>query len=110
MGSVAINAVSMSAQLHTPLEVHLSFSGHCGHQCRLHKCTGHRTLLKYGTVLGTLDAEVTYTDDALTIDGKTVKLLSGREPAAMPWKDMGVEVTMRRRRRNSLNEEAEEEE
>jgi glyceraldehyde-3-phosphate dehydrogenase type I len=64
---VAINAGSMSAQT-----------------------TAH--LLKYDTVLGTLDAEVTYTDDALTINGKEIKLLSGRDPAAMPWKDMGVEV------------------
>merc|ERR1712072_1086825 len=48
--------------------------------------------LKYDTVLGTLACDVTYTDDALTIDGKEIKLLSGRDPAAMPWKDMGVEV------------------
>merc|ERR1711939_179506 len=49
-------------------------------------------LLKYDTVLGTLQCDVTYTDDALTIDGKEIKLLSGRDPAALPWKDMGVEV------------------
>merc|ERR1711981_1338269 len=64
---VAINAGSMSPQT-----------------------TAH--LLKYDTVLGTLKADVTYTDDALTIDGKVIKLLSGRDPAAMPWKELGVEV------------------
>merc|ERR1719284_2044151 len=64
---VAINAGSMSAQT-----------------------TAH--LLKYDTVLGTLQCDVTYTDDALTIDGKVIKLLSGRDPAALPWKDLNVEV------------------
>jgi glyceraldehyde-3-phosphate dehydrogenase type I len=51
-------------------------------------------LLKYDTVLGTLQADVTYTDDALTIDGKVIKLLSGRDPAALPWKDMNVEMVI----------------
>lgn len=62
-------------------------------------------LLKHDTLLGTLDAEVTYTGDALTIGGKAIKLLSGRELAAIPWKDMGVEVTMRRRRSSPHAEE-----
>jgi len=44
--------------------------------------------------LGTLQADVTYTDDALTIDGKVIKLLSGRDPAALPWKDMNVEMVI----------------
>merc|ERR1719326_2792215 len=49
-------------------------------------------LLKYDTVLGTLAADVSYTDDALSIDGKEIKLLSGRDPAAMPWAELDVEV------------------
>merc|ERR1719316_2049681 len=56
------------------------------------KTTAH--LLKYDTVLGTLKNEVSFSDDALTIDGKEIKLLKGRDPAAMPWKDMGVEVVI----------------
>jgi len=51
-------------------------------------------LLKYDTVLGTLQADVQYTDDTLTIDGKVIKLLSGRDPAALPWKDLNVEVVI----------------
>merc|ERR1711879_204505 len=51
-------------------------------------------LLKYDTVLGTLQADVSYTDEALTIDGKEIKLLSGRDPAAMPWKELGVEMVI----------------
>merc|ERR1712079_975396 len=49
-------------------------------------------LLKYDTVLGTLAADVSCTDEAITIDGKEFKVVSGRDPAAMPWKDMDVEV------------------
>jgi len=49
-------------------------------------------LLKYDTVLGTLQADVSFTDDAITVDGKEFKVVSGRDPAAMPWKDMDVEV------------------
>ena len=42
-------------------------------------------LLKYGTLLGTLQADVSCTDEAITIDGKEFKVVSGRDPAAMPW-------------------------
>jgi len=51
-------------------------------------------LLKYDTVLGTLQADVSVSDDALTIDGKEIKLLSGRDPAALPWKELDVEVVI----------------
>merc|ERR1711874_130234 len=49
-------------------------------------------LLKHDTVLGTLQADVSFTDDAITVDGKEFKVVSGRDPAAMPWKDLDVEV------------------
>lgn len=51
-------------------------------------------LLKYDTVLGVLKADVSCAEGSLTIDGKVIKLLSGRDPAALPWKDMGVEVVI----------------
>merc|ERR1719238_1425083 len=51
-------------------------------------------LLKYDTLLGTLQADVSFTDDAITIDGKEFKVVSGRDPAAMPWKDLDVEVVI----------------
>merc|ERR1712227_1114992 len=51
-------------------------------------------LIKYDTVLGTLKAEVSHTEDSITIDGKVFKVVSGRDPAAMPWKDMDVEVVI----------------
>mmetsp|Transcript_127797 Transcript_127797/g.397992 ORF Transcript_127797/g.397992 Transcript_127797/m.397992 type:complete len:426 (+) Transcript_127797:91-1368(+) len=49
-------------------------------------------LLKYDTVLGTLDADVSFTDDVITVGGKEFKVVTGRDPAAMPWSDMGVEI------------------
>jgi len=51
-------------------------------------------LLKYDTVLGTLKADVSFDDNSITIDGKPITLVSGREPASLPWKDMGVEVVI----------------
>merc|ERR1712170_213066 len=51
-------------------------------------------LLKYDTVLGTLQADVSFTDEAITVDGKEFKVVSGRDPAAMPWKDLDVEVVI----------------
>jgi len=49
-------------------------------------------LLKFDTVLGTLGADVSCTDDTITVDGKEFKVVSGRDPTAMPWKDLGVEI------------------
>merc|ERR1719230_2476297 len=49
-------------------------------------------LLKYDTVLGTPKAEVSCTEDTITVDGKVFKCVAGRDPAAMGWGDMDVEV------------------
>jgi len=49
-------------------------------------------LLKYDTVLGTLKAEVSCTEDTITVDDKVFKVVAGRDPAAMGWGDMGVEI------------------
>merc|ERR1712167_270564 len=51
-----------------------------------------RHLLMQDAVLGNLKNDVKITDDGLSIDGKAIKLLTGRDPAAMPWKDLDVEV------------------
>ena len=39
-------------------------------------------LLKYDSVLGTFDADVTYGDEWLSIDGKKIKLIARRDPTA----------------------------
>src|ERR1043166_121696 len=53
---------------------------------------GH--LLKYDSILGRFPGEVDVGEDSLSIDGKELKVLSERDPAALPWSDLGVEVVI----------------
>ncbi len=49
-------------------------------------------LLKYDSVLGNLDADVKATADGITVEGEAFKVLSVKDPAQLPWKDLGVDV------------------
>ena len=49
-------------------------------------------LLKYDSVLGNLHADVKATDEGITVDGDEFKVLSVKDPAQLPWKDLGVDV------------------
>jgi glyceraldehyde 3-phosphate dehydrogenase len=51
-------------------------------------------LLKYDSVLGRLGKEVKVTDDGFSIEGMDVKLLSEKDPGALPWGELGVEVVI----------------
>ncbi|GAB3124665.1 type I glyceraldehyde-3-phosphate dehydrogenase [Streptomyces calidiresistens] len=51
-------------------------------------------LLKYDTIMGRLQGEVSHTADTITVDGKTVKVLSERDPADIPWGDLGVDIVI----------------
>jgi glyceraldehyde 3-phosphate dehydrogenase len=51
-------------------------------------------LLKYDTILGRLKAEVTHTADSITVDGKTIKVLAERDPAAINWGELGVDIVV----------------
>lgn len=51
-------------------------------------------LLKYDSNFGTLDANVEAKEDALVVNGKTLKVLSAKSPAEIPWKDYAVEVVI----------------
>ncbi|CAM5588368.1 type I glyceraldehyde-3-phosphate dehydrogenase [Streptomyces sp. WAC 01325] len=51
-------------------------------------------LLKYDTILGRLKAEVSHTADTITVDGKTIKVLSERNPADIPWGELGVDIVI----------------
>ena len=51
-------------------------------------------LLKYDSILGRLGLEVSYTDDTLTVGGKTFKVFAERDPAALPWASVGAEVVL----------------
>ncbi|CAB4560481.1 MAG: type I glyceraldehyde-3-phosphate dehydrogenase [Actinobacteria bacterium] len=49
-------------------------------------------LLKYDSILGRLGAEVTHTDDSITVDGKTFKVFAEKDPASIPWGDVDIVI------------------
>jgi glyceraldehyde 3-phosphate dehydrogenase len=51
-------------------------------------------LLKYDSALGNLDADVSSDANGIVVDGKAVKVLSERDPANLPWKDLGIEIVV----------------
>jgi glyceraldehyde 3-phosphate dehydrogenase (phosphorylating) len=51
-------------------------------------------LLKYDSVLGPLGEDVEVADDAITVAGRTIKWLTVRSPAELPWADLGVDVAL----------------
>jgi len=51
-------------------------------------------LLKYDSVLGRLDAEVSHDDENIIVNGKKIRVLAERDPAVLPWGDYGVEVVI----------------
>jgi glyceraldehyde 3-phosphate dehydrogenase len=51
-------------------------------------------LLKYDTVLGTLRDEVEVTDDGLRVGGRELRILAERDPADLPWGELGVDVVI----------------
>ena len=51
-------------------------------------------LLKYDSVLGPLGVDVKAGDGAIIVDGKELTLLNERDPANLPWKDIGVQVAL----------------
>ncbi len=53
---------------------------------------GH--LFKYDSVHGKYDGTVETGDDFITVDGKKIKVFSEKNPEALPWKDLGVDVVI----------------
>jgi glyceraldehyde 3-phosphate dehydrogenase len=51
-------------------------------------------LLKHDTALGTFGPAVSATSDAISVDGHKVTFLSHKDPAELPWKDLGVDVVI----------------
>ncbi len=51
-------------------------------------------LLKYDSVHGRLDAKVTTTNDAMIVNGKTIHVTAERDPAKLPWKELGVDIAL----------------
>jgi glyceraldehyde 3-phosphate dehydrogenase len=51
-------------------------------------------LLKYDTLLGTLDLDVSADGDVIRAGDHSIKMLAERDPAALPWGDLGVDVVI----------------
>src|SRR6478735_2194740 len=49
-------------------------------------------LLKYDSILGNLKSTIKADADQITVDGDSFKVLSLKDPAQLPWKDLGVDV------------------
>ena len=49
-------------------------------------------LLKYDSVLGNLDADVRASSEGISVNGDEFKVLSVKDPAQLPWKDLGVDI------------------
>jgi glyceraldehyde 3-phosphate dehydrogenase len=51
-------------------------------------------LLKYDSILGRFPAEVSVTDGGIKVGDKTLQILAEKDPAQLPWKDLGVDVVV----------------
>ncbi len=51
-------------------------------------------LLKYDSVHGKFEGDIEAKDDSIVVKGKEIKLLKEKDPANLPWKDLGVEVVI----------------
>ncbi|GAB3675449.1 type I glyceraldehyde-3-phosphate dehydrogenase [Angustibacter aerolatus] len=51
-------------------------------------------LLKYDSILGRLQQDVAVTDGGISVGGKEIKVLAERDPKALPWADLGVDVVI----------------
>src|SRR5207237_9102656 len=51
-------------------------------------------LLKYDSAYGALPGEIRAVDRAISVDGQKVKVIAERDPAAIPWQDLGVELVV----------------
>ncbi len=51
-------------------------------------------LLKYDSVHGIFDAQVGHTQDSIVVDGKEIKVTAIKDPAQLPWEDLGVDVVI----------------
>ncbi|TME11668.1 MAG: type I glyceraldehyde-3-phosphate dehydrogenase [Chloroflexi bacterium] len=51
-------------------------------------------LFKHDSTYGAYPGTVDHTDDALIIDGREIKVLKEKDPAALPWRDLGVEIVL----------------
>ncbi|HIU64125.1 MAG TPA: type I glyceraldehyde-3-phosphate dehydrogenase [Candidatus Avacidaminococcus intestinavium] len=63
-------------------------------------------LLKYDSVHGTFDADVSVDGDCIVVNGKRVKVLAQTDPAKLPWGELGVEIVVESTGRFTSGEKA----
>lgn len=51
-------------------------------------------LLKYDSVGGVLQADVSHDDASITVDGHVIRVLAERDPEALPWRELGVDIVI----------------
>lgn len=51
-------------------------------------------LLKYDSILGRLEGEVSYDDESITVNGKTIRVFAEKDPANLPWSDVKVDIVV----------------
>ncbi len=51
-------------------------------------------LLKYDSVHGRFNGEVSHTDNSIVVDGKEIRVFAERDPENLPWKDLGVDIVI----------------
>jgi glyceraldehyde 3-phosphate dehydrogenase len=54
----------------------------------------HAYLLKYDSILGTFNGSVSVQGDSLNVNGKLLKVLNYKDPAQIPWADLGVDIVV----------------
>ncbi|WP_373422775.1 type I glyceraldehyde-3-phosphate dehydrogenase [Mycoplasma tauri] len=51
-------------------------------------------LLKYDTAFGPLKADVSVKEDAIVVNGKEIKVFCEKDPAQLPWKELGIDIVL----------------
>ncbi|MDO5747532.1 MAG: type I glyceraldehyde-3-phosphate dehydrogenase [Actinomycetaceae bacterium] len=51
-------------------------------------------LLKYDSILGRLNGDVEFDDESITVDGKKIQVFAEKDPANLPWGDLGVDIVI----------------
>jgi glyceraldehyde 3-phosphate dehydrogenase len=64
-------------------------------------------LLKYDSIFGRFEGEVSAESGAILVDGKTIKVLAEKDPASLPWKELGAQIVIESTGRFTNREDAE---
>ncbi|MGA4508575.1 type I glyceraldehyde-3-phosphate dehydrogenase [Propionibacteriaceae bacterium G1746] len=51
-------------------------------------------LLKYDSILGRFPGEITFDEESITVDGKKIRVYEEKDPANLPWGDLGVDIVV----------------